>query len=72
MNTKISRSGSTFEVLPILAAFIFVAALMIGSSGLMILAAILIAIRFSLHVVNYARPIPQHFRKHRPAVRYAR
>lgn len=72
MDTKTSRSGSTFELLPILAAFSFVTALMIGSSALMIFAALLLVIRFSLNLVNCARPIPRHFRKQRSPVRYAR
>jgi hypothetical protein len=50
----------------------FVAGLLVGSSTLMVCSAIPLAIRASLHVVNYARPVPQHFRKQRPAVRYAR
>jgi hypothetical protein len=38
----------------------------------MLCAAVLLAIRLSLHVVGFARPIPQHFRKQRPPVRYSR
>jgi hypothetical protein len=72
MDTKTSRTVASFEALPILAAFMFVTGLLIGSSTIMFCSAIPLAIRASLHVVNYARPVPQHFRKHRPAVRYTR
>jgi hypothetical protein len=47
-------------------------AVLIGSTSLMLCAAALLAIRFSLHLVGFARPVPQHFRKHRPSMRYPR
>jgi hypothetical protein len=46
-------------------------AILIGSTSLMLCAAALLAIRFSLHVVGFARPIPQHFRKQRTPMRYS-
>jgi hypothetical protein len=38
----------------------------------MICSAIPLFLRILLHAVNSARPIPQHFRKQRSPVRYAR
>lgn len=72
MDTKTPRPGASFDALPILAAFMFVAGLLVASSTLMVCSAIPLAIRAFLHVVDYARPVPQHFRKQRAAVRYAR
>lgn len=72
MDNKTSGSARSFELLPILAAFTFVVAILVGSTPLMLCAAALLVIRFSLHVVGFARPVPQHFRKQRPPMRYSR
>ncbi|MBY3155532.1 hypothetical protein HFO56_24710 [Rhizobium laguerreae] len=72
MDSKTSDSARSIELIPILSAFTFVVGILFGSSLLMLCAAALLAFRFSLHVVGFARPIPQHFRKQRPPVRYPR
>lgn len=54
------------ESLSILAAFAFVVGLLLSSPFLMGAAAVVAFVRFSLHVVSFARPVTPHFRKERP------
>lgn len=72
MLDKTPERPMSSEMLTVVAAFIFVGGLLLSSSSLMILAALLIAVRLSIHVASFARPVPAHFRKHRPQVRYSR
>jgi hypothetical protein len=49
-----------------------VSGIMFAATSLMIGALLLLLLRGSLHLVSLARPVPQHFRKNRAAVRYSR
>ena len=67
-----TRTSASTEKLTVLAAFVFVAGLLCASSPLMVLAALLVGLRLSLHLLDFARPVPAHLGKERPRVRYSR
>lgn len=72
MKNKTSPGGFPIDLLSFLAAVIFVSGIMFAATSLMIGALLLLLLRGSLHLVSLARPVPQHFRKNRAAVRYSR
>lgn len=72
MARKTPQSNLSLETITILSAILFVASIILGSTALMIIAAALLVLRFSLHLVSFARPVTHHFRKNRNPVRYAR
>jgi hypothetical protein len=72
MTSKTTTTRTSMETITVAAAFAFVIGLVFHSNALFVGAALLLALRFSLHLMSFARPVPSHFRQHRANVRYTR
>jgi len=72
MTPDSTRGTPAIHRIAIAAAFAFILGLVLGSFGIMAFAVLLLVFGASAHLVGFARPIPQHFRKPRPPVRYTR